>query len=201
MHIVWAQGSVIVVKSIGEENNRYLKGHEGRITTITISLSGNLMATGEMARGVGQPAALIVWDFNRGQMQFRVKLHTQHVQSLSFNCEDTHLISVGGAEDRSRLVMWNLQEGKSEAAQPASEQLNAETTDIKFYNREANKFITGHNNGIKFQMVDRATGKFQSYDCQLGNLSKVFVTCVCIDKNDEFLYVGTRQGEVLEIML
>jgi WD40 repeat protein len=108
MHIVWAQGSVIVVKSIGEENNRYLKGHEGRITTITISLSGNLMATGEMARGVGQPAALIVWDFNRGQMQFRVKLHTQHVQSLSFNCEDTHLISVGGAEDRSRLVMWNL---------------------------------------------------------------------------------------------
>jgi len=50
-------------------------------------------------------------------------------------------------------------------------------------------------------MVDRATGKFQSYDCQLGNLSKVFVTCVCIEKNDEFLYVGTRQGEVLEIML
>ena len=37
MHIVWAQGTVIVIKSIGEDNNRYLKGHDGKVTTITIS--------------------------------------------------------------------------------------------------------------------------------------------------------------------
>ena len=63
------------------------------------------------------------------------------------------------------------------------------------------KFITGHNDGVKFQMLDSQTGRFQSYNCKLGNLSKVFVTCVHIDRYDEFLYAGTRSGEVLEIIL
>lgn len=50
MHIVWAQGNVIVVKSIGEENNLYLKGHESRVSTITISDTGNLLASGEICK-------------------------------------------------------------------------------------------------------------------------------------------------------
>ena len=27
------------------------------------------------------------------------------------------------------------------------------------------------------------------------------MTCICIDKKDEFVYAGTRQGEILEIIL
>jgi WD40 repeat protein len=95
-------------------------------------------------------AALIVWDFNLKTMLFRVKYHKQQVQNLSFNCDDTFLISVGGPEDRNQLVCWNLIEGRSEAAQPAVETLNQETTDVKFYSKDPTKFITGHNNGVKF---------------------------------------------------
>lgn len=61
--------------------------------------------------------------------------------------------------------------------------------------------MTGHNNGVKFQLIDSATGKFQSYDVSLSNLSKVFVSCVTIDSTDTFVYCGTRSGEVLEISL
>ena len=46
--------------------------------------------------------------------------------------------------------MWNLAEGKSEAAMPISDSVNHEITDVKFYNKEPFKFITGHNNGIRF---------------------------------------------------
>jgi hypothetical protein len=31
MHMVWATGNLIVVKSIGQEFNRYLKGHDQKI--------------------------------------------------------------------------------------------------------------------------------------------------------------------------
>lgn len=62
MHFLWAQGCVLVVKSIGQENNTYLKGHEGRICTITCSKNGALVATGE-SHNSGFNAAIIIWDF------------------------------------------------------------------------------------------------------------------------------------------
>jgi len=118
------------------------------------------MATGEMCKKTQDQAALIVWDFDRMQMMFRVKIHMHHVQSLAFNCDDTYMISIGGHHDQSRLVLWNLKEGKSEAAQPLSDIGNSETTDVKFYHKEPTKFITGHNNGLKFQMLDKSTLRF-----------------------------------------
>jgi len=64
------------------------------------------------------------------------------------------LISVVVAEDSSQLVLWNLKEGRSECAQPISEYSNFEYTDVKFYNRDPSKFVTGTNTGVKLQMLD-----------------------------------------------
>lgn len=64
MHFLWAQGSVLIIKSIGQDQNQYLKGHEGRISTIACSKSGKLIASGEYCRNSEDLAALIVWDFS-----------------------------------------------------------------------------------------------------------------------------------------
>ena len=149
MHFLWAQGCLLIIKSIGEEENGYLKGHSGKITTIACSASGDLIASGETC-AQNEQAAMIVWDFNERKMRFRVKYHTAQVQNLSFNSDESFLISVGGPVDRNQLVCWNLQKGQSQAVQPASDVNNQETTTVRFYNHEADKFITGHNNGVKF---------------------------------------------------
>lgn len=47
MHLLWAQGNVIVIKSIGADSNTYLKGHDGCICAIACSRDGRLLATGE----------------------------------------------------------------------------------------------------------------------------------------------------------
>jgi len=47
MHVLWAQGRLLVIKSIGKTQNKYLQGHEGEICSIAVSKSGNLVATGE----------------------------------------------------------------------------------------------------------------------------------------------------------
>ncbi len=82
MHFIWAQGNVLVVKSIGKEHNTYLKGHESRITTIALSNSGLILASGEQTISKTDLAALIVWRFEVSSvpcMLFRVKLHKHHV--------------------------------------------------------------------------------------------------------------------------
>lgn len=159
MHFLWAQGCLLIIKSIGVEDNAYLKGHTGKISMIACSSSGDLIASGETCHQNSQ-AAVIVWDFKERKMRFRVRHHTTQVQNLAFNCDESFLISVGGPDDRNKLICWNLHEGRSEAAQPASELNNQETTTVQFYNHQSDKFITGHNNGVKFQRIDTKSGKF-----------------------------------------
>ena len=48
LHFIWAQGRLLVIKSIGKEKNTYLKGHDGRISVIQCSKKGNLIASGEV---------------------------------------------------------------------------------------------------------------------------------------------------------
>ena len=48
------------------------------------------------------------------EILYRVKYHKQCVLGLSFNCDEGLLASVGGRADGNQLVLWNMDEGKSE---------------------------------------------------------------------------------------
>jgi len=114
--MIYAVGSLLVIKSVDGEKDKYLKGHNARIACIQISKQGNLMASGETQDIRSEEnAALIVWDFNTLEILYRVKYHKQSIQALSFSCDEKLLLSVGGAADGSNLVVWNMSEGKSEA--------------------------------------------------------------------------------------
>jgi hypothetical protein len=75
-----------VVKSIGEEQNKFMKGHEGRICTIACSKDGLLVATGEEVQQ-GFNAAIITWDFEQKEMMYRVRFHRTSILSLTFSCD------------------------------------------------------------------------------------------------------------------
>ena len=53
-------------------------------------------------------------------MLYRVRYHTEMVQALSFSFDDTYLVSLGGVRDGSQLVIWNMNEGRSDANSPSS---------------------------------------------------------------------------------
>lgn len=98
MHLIWAIGRTLVIKSINSEQNTYLKGHEGRITQIAMSKSGSLIATGEQM-AAGLQSAIIVWDFENRDMLYRVRYHLEAIQGLSFSCDERYLVSLGGIQD------------------------------------------------------------------------------------------------------
>ena len=92
MHFIWAQGRLIVIKSIGKEKNTYLKGHEGRVNCIKCSKKGTLLASGEIM-GPGAQVAIIVWDFsshdNKTLCPFRI--FRDHVGYCIFNDAQTSI--------------------------------------------------------------------------------------------------------------
>jgi WD40 repeat protein len=74
--MLYAVGSMLVIKSVDGSKDKFLKGHSSRITFITVSKQGNLIASGE-SQDIRQDenAALIVWDFNTLEILYRVKHH------------------------------------------------------------------------------------------------------------------------------
>ena len=115
MHMIYAVGCMLVVKSVDSETDRYLPGHYSIITTVTCSYDGNLLASGEAYDHESeQTAALIVWDFKSLEILYRVRYHKQVINGLSFNCTESLLASLGGKQDNFLVVIWNMDEGKSE---------------------------------------------------------------------------------------
>lgn len=165
---------------------------------LAVSKSGKLLASGEQLRDAGFQAALIVWDFFSHEMLYRVKFHKQRVQGLSFSYNDAYLVSLGGKIDGNLVIVWNMAEGKSEGLQVASNHPDQSCQDIAFFNRDPSKFVTVHNNAVRFWTFDGAKRKFNVVDCPLGHVKR-FITCLRMDASDTFLYCGTRTGDVMEI--
>lgn len=110
------------------------------------------------------------------------------------------MVSLGGKDDGNQVIIWSMEEGKSECIQAASTQAEQVCNDIKFYTNDPFKFITVHNNAVKFWTFNQKSFKFVVVDCQLGHIKR-FINCVSIDSTDTFAYCGTRTGDILEIFI
>jgi hypothetical protein len=53
-------------------------------------------------------------------------------------------------------------------------------------------------NGVQILTVDKVYKKIQSLNANFGNVKRQF-TCGAIDYGDEYVYVGTKTGDVFEI--
>lgn len=93
-----------------------------------------------------------------------------------------------------------MNEGKSEAFQPASDQLDQECTDVMYYNRDPHKLVTVHHNCVKIWLFDPKQSKLKYINCPMGNVRR-WITCLYIDSIDEHAFCGTRSGDLLEFSL
>ena len=92
------------------------------------------------------------------------------------------------------LVVWDVESGKSLYGAPNKEVVN----EILFFNRDNYKLIAVLHNGIQILTVDKVYKKIQSLNANFGNVRRHF-TCAVIDTHDEFVYCGTKTGDVFEI--
>lgn len=105
-HLVFAIGNKISILNIKTNKQEFFSGHTHNISTLEISPSGRLVASGQINH-MGFRAHLIVWDWRKRHEILRHELHKVRVQDLVFSSDEEHIISLGG-KDCGMIIVWNI---------------------------------------------------------------------------------------------
>lgn len=194
-HLLYPLGSSIVVRHIVSRSQSFLRGHDQKISCLTVSRSGAFIASGQQTY-MGFQADIVVWDFDRREAIHRIKLHKVCIQSLDFSYDDQYLASLGGQDDLM-LVVWEVSSGKGFCGTSVGHET---ANQVKFFNASERHMITVQNQVVRIWQADYTAKKLNFTDVSLGNLKRQIV-CVVIDPSDQFAYIGTKTGDILEISI
>lgn len=194
-HLVYPLGSTIVIRHVVSRTQSFLRGHDQKVSCITLSKSGTYLASGQQTH-MGFQAEIIIWNFANRTPHQRMKLHKVLIQSLSFSCDESYLASLGGQDD-NLLIIWEVSTGRGFCSTSIGHDPGYE---VKFYNNSNNKLITVQNLNVKIWEADYVAKKVNFTSINLGNLKRQ-ITSIAIDPTDTFTYVGTRTGDILELNL
>jgi len=194
-HLIFPLGCTVVVRNLLQRTQTFLQGHDNQVNCITVSSSGDLLASGQKTF-MGFPADVIIWDFKNRCELHRLSLHKVAVASLSFSMDEVYLASLGGQDDNS-LVIWDVSTGNPICGTPAATD-TAQT--VKFFNTSNTHLVTAGNYHIRVWQFDLPNKKIRPTNVAVGQLKRV-ATNVLMDQDDNFCYVGTQTGDMLEISL
>ncbi|CAD7968475.1 unnamed protein product [Amoebophrya sp. A120] len=194
-HLIFPLGCTVVVRNVIQRTQSFLQGHDNDVNCITVSQSGDLMASGQCTF-MGFNADIIVWDFNQRKERYRLNLHKVEVKALCFSPDELFLASLGGQDDNS-LVVWDMQNGSAICGTPAG---NDSAHCVKFFNNDSMKLVTAGNYHVTSWRIDLQNKKIRPTPCALGQLKRQ-TTNLVIDATDEFAYCGTKTGDLLQIQL
>ncbi|CAD8178148.1 unnamed protein product [Paramecium pentaurelia] len=190
-HIIYPLSSTIVVRHIITRQQTFLrygqviyqiKRHDNQISLITVSRTGDYVASGQKTYMRFQ-ADIIIWDFKDRSMIHRIKLHKILIQSLSFSYNELYLALLGGIDDKNMLIVLDIKAGKALCGTPNRDPVNQ----VQFYNQSDGKMIA----------VKILEQRFQQ---QINKIKRTF-NYVAIEKNDKFCYCGTKTGDVFEVQM
>ena len=195
--LVYALGSTLCIRAMKSQDQFFLKGHESNITHISMSKNGGLLASADKQKS-GFQCNIILWDWESKKIKHQLKLHKEAVQALSFSEDGKFFASVGCLEDKSRVIIWCTETGN--ALYGLSLGSNKEVRDISFFHHENTRLALVSEHSIELLKIDKKFKKIESIKCSISNLKRNFL-CIAIDANDEYVYAGTRTGDVLEIQI
>jgi WD40 repeat protein len=104
---IYIVGSIIIVAEMNDPNKQErLIGHDDYITSIALSYSGDLIATGQK----GENSDVLVWDFNLRKRKFMLSEHDYEVTCLAFSKDEKLLFSCGNIYDKN-IFIWDMANG------------------------------------------------------------------------------------------
>jgi|Transcript_17783 WD40 repeat protein len=194
-HLIFPLGCTVVVRNLIQKTQSFLQGHDNQVNCITVSKSGNLLASGQKTF-MGFPADVIVWDFGQRVEIHRLSLHKVAVTSLSFSMNELYLATLGGQDDNS-LVIWDLSNGNAICGTPAA----TDTAHcVQFYRNTDTMLVTGGNYHVCVWQFDLPNKKLRPTQAKLGQIKRV-TTNVLLSHDDSTVYCGTQTGDLLEVTL
>uniref|UniRef100_A0A8C9PDF5 Cilia- and flagella-associated protein 52 n=1 Tax=Spermophilus dauricus TaxID=99837 RepID=A0A8C9PDF5_SPEDA len=107
-HLVYPLGCTVLIQALNTQEQKFLHGHGNNVSCLTISKSGNYIASGQVTF-LGFKADIILWDYKKRELLARLSLHKGKVEALAFSPNDLYLVSLGGPDDGSGTIrVWEL---------------------------------------------------------------------------------------------
>ena len=102
---------VVVVNTSNPHEQRVLKGHDAEITSIDISSSGNLIASGQGASTKAKEGDgfIILWDYNSSEPKYRLPGHSKGIYAIKFS-DDCRWLASTGVDGKT--LIWEVETGQ-----------------------------------------------------------------------------------------
>jgi cilia- and flagella-associated protein 52 len=200
-HYVYCSGwNLGIGHLIDSHSQRFLRAHDDTVTCLTLSSSGNLIASGQC----GENSNIYIWSYESGEVIYSFEEHDFFVKYLAFSADEHLLVSIGDEND-NKLIIWDLSNG---AIVASSNKLSAGTTcvcfggfvkDIKRRNTSLYQLCSGGPDGLYLWQLDPYSGELNCLKVAgdaRGSVSR-HVTSVAFSTNEEFIYAATSSGDYL----
>jgi len=195
VHIIYPLGSILVIMEKGKPaTQRFLTGHKNEITSITVSRSGLLIASGEYS-AIDQESRIILWDFSRMESIINWTMHKDSVISLSFSKSDKYLASLGGDD---RIVIWDIQNRKGLNGATATIGSSGSARAVCFSNTDDLFFVSAGDNNVRFWKINESSRNFIADNMKLDQTKRI-ITSISFDSRDSFVFCGTTTGDVMKV--
>lgn len=92
-------------------------------------------------------------------------------------------------------MLWDIQALQPVCGSPTSPEF---TSCVSFFSNDSSRIITAGVNNLNIWEVDLVNRKLLKSDIQTGTLRRTFTSVAC-SQDDEFMYCGTRTGDILQV--
>nr|XP_029732385.1 cilia- and flagella-associated protein 52-like [Aedes albopictus] len=197
-HLVFPLGNEISVYELETNRQTFLRGHTNTISTVDISPTGKMVASGQ-TNHMGFRAYVIIWDWESRKEISRYELHRVKVQSLCFSSNEQYLVSLGG-KDCGSIIVWDIEQNMAICGITATKETTGDALKVCGLNQRWTTFVSGGDQNLRVWHIDRDRKRLNVQDVAVGKLRREF-TGMRITENDEILYVGTMSGDIVKIRL
>jgi WD40 repeat protein len=206
-YIVFALGSILVVRNAKTGNNAFLDPEDDRIkvSCFAISRDGRCLASGHSTHEAIKVDACL-WDLNKAKqicdegvtfaaacLLRKLPQHFRCVQDIDFSCDSRFLISLGGRDDNN-LVVWDVATGTAICGCLAG---NEDVLCVRWCNTRSDRFVICGDFIFRVWHVCYETPKMHPLDAQMAGMRRVMQS-LCISHDDKFAFVGSQSGEVMK---
>ncbi|XP_023385618.1 cilia- and flagella-associated protein 52 [Pteropus vampyrus] len=195
-HLVYPLGCTVLIQAINTNKQDFLHGHGNNVSCVTISKSGDYIASGQVTF-MGFKADVILWDYKKRELIARLSLHKGKIEDVAFSPNDLYLVSLGGPDDGS-VVVWSIAKRDAICGSPAAGLNVGNATTVIFSGCRDEMFVTAGNGTIRVWELDLLNRKIRPTECQTGQMKRI-VLCITMASDDCFFYLGTTSGDILKM--
>lgn len=201
---VMVAGAIIIIND-QDNQHHFLRGHDDQITSLVLSHSGNMIASGQR----GDNSDILLWDYENRQALFRLSEHDHEVACVEFSNDDLLLLSTGSQLD-GKLFIWDTSNGfivtsvqlipTVLSSPPTCASWGGFVKDVKLRPTSSYQFATSGNK-LMLWTLEPSTGALEYEQISTGTFIRNYICFSFSIPDEQYLFAGTASGDFVSFQI